>query len=60
MVLDLIQVYQYHTPLKNSPKNSIHNPSFEVYMQFFQTLWHVLFCHKYTPYIHVFHVLFDF
>jgi hypothetical protein len=43
-----------------SPKNSTHNPNFEVYMQFFQTLWHVLFCHKYIPYIQVFHFLFDF
>jgi hypothetical protein len=25
LVLDLIDVYQYHTPLKNSPKNSINN-----------------------------------
>jgi hypothetical protein len=39
MVLDLIHVYQYHTPLKNSPKNSTHNLSFEVNMQFFQILW---------------------
>jgi len=30
MVLDLIHVYQYHIALKNSPKNSTHNPSFEV------------------------------
>jgi hypothetical protein len=36
---------------KNSPKNSIHNLSFEIYMQFFKTLWQVLFCYKYTPYI---------
>jgi len=33
MVLDLIHVYQYHTPLKKSPKIN-----FEIYMQFFQTL----------------------
>jgi hypothetical protein len=38
MVLDLIHVYQYHTPQKKSPKNSIHNLSFEVYMQFLQSL----------------------
>jgi hypothetical protein len=36
MVLDLIHVYQYHTPLKISPKNSTHNLNFEIYMQFFQ------------------------
>jgi len=49
--LDLIHVYQYHTPLKNSLKNSIHNLNFEIYIQKFQTLWWVLFCHKYTSYI---------
>jgi hypothetical protein len=36
MVLHLIHVYQYHTPKKNSAKNSTHNVSFEVYMQYFQ------------------------
>jgi len=37
MVLDLIHIYQYHKPLKkNSPKNSIHNLSFEVYVQFYK------------------------
>jgi len=44
---------------KNSPKNFIHNLTFEIYMQFFQILWQVLFCHKYTPYIQVFHYLLD-
>jgi len=34
--LDLIDLYQYHTPLKISPKNSIPNPSFEVYIQHFK------------------------
>jgi len=29
---NLIDVYQYHSPLKKSPKNSIHNPSFEIYI----------------------------
>ncbi len=38
MVLDLIHVYQYHTLKSNSPNNSTHNPSFDVYMQNFQTL----------------------
>jgi hypothetical protein len=37
--------------IKNSPNNSIHNFTFELYMQFFQTLWYVLFCHKYISYI---------
>jgi hypothetical protein len=60
MVLDLIHVYQYHTPKKNSAKNSTHNVSFEVYMQYFQIPWHVLFCHKYIPYTQVFHCLLDF
>jgi len=32
MAQDLINVYQYHWPQKVSPKNSIHNPSFEVCM----------------------------
>jgi hypothetical protein len=36
IVLYLIDVYQYHTPLKNAPENSIHNPSFEVYIQIFK------------------------
>jgi hypothetical protein len=36
IVLDLIDIYQYHKPLKIWPKNSIHNPSFDVYMQFFK------------------------
>jgi hypothetical protein len=54
MVLNLIHVYQYHTPFKNSPKNSTHNLSFELYLQFLQTLWQVLFCHKYIPYIQFF------
>jgi hypothetical protein len=36
MVLDLIDVYQYHTPKNKSPKNPTHNPSFEVYMQIFK------------------------
>jgi len=38
MVLDLIHVYQYHTHKKKSTKNSIHNLSFEVYMQNFQIM----------------------
>jgi hypothetical protein len=36
MVLDLIDVYQYHTPYKNSLKKSTHNFNFEIYMQFFK------------------------
>jgi hypothetical protein len=33
MVLDLIDVYQYHSPFFKIQLNiSIHNPSFEVYM----------------------------
>ncbi len=34
--LDLFDVYQYHIPLKFSPKNSIHNLSFEIYIQNFK------------------------
>jgi hypothetical protein len=59
MVLNLIHVYQYYTILKNSPKNSTHNLSFEIYVQFFQILSQVLFCNKYTPYIQFFHYLLD-
>jgi hypothetical protein len=33
MVLNIIYVYQYHAPLKNSPKNST-NFNFEVYANF--------------------------
>ncbi len=36
VVLDLIDVYQYHTPCKNSPSNSTQNRNFEVCMQFFE------------------------
>jgi len=36
IVLDLIDVYQYPAPLKNSSKNSIHNYSFEIYIQIFK------------------------
>jgi hypothetical protein len=28
MALDLVDVYQYHPPQKNSPQNSIVNPNF--------------------------------
>jgi hypothetical protein len=35
-VLDLIDVYQYPTPLKNSPKNAIYSCSFEMYIQIFK------------------------
>jgi hypothetical protein len=46
--------------IKKLTQDSIHNLSFEIYMQFFQTLWHVLFFQKYTPYIQVFHYLLNF
>jgi hypothetical protein len=35
MVLDLVHVYQYYSPQKNSLQNSTHNLSFEVYLQIF-------------------------
>jgi hypothetical protein len=35
MAIDSIYVYQYHWSQKISPKNSTHNFSFEVCMQFF-------------------------
>jgi hypothetical protein len=31
MALDFIDVYQYHSPLKISPKNSTRHPNFEHY-----------------------------
>jgi hypothetical protein len=43
-----------YTIKKNSPKNSTHNLSFELYLQFLQFLWQLLFCHKYTPYVQFF------
>jgi hypothetical protein len=52
--LDLIDIYQYHTPLKISPKiPSITLVSKSIYWKF-QILWQVLFCHKYTPYVQIF------
>jgi hypothetical protein len=38
MVLDFINVYQYHTHVyqKNSTNNSTHDFSFEIYMQIFK------------------------
>jgi hypothetical protein len=32
MVLHLIGVYQFYSPLNNSTKNYTHNPGFEIYM----------------------------
>jgi hypothetical protein len=43
--------------IKNSLNNSTLNHGSKVYMQFFQTLWRVLFCHKYISYIQDFHYL---
>jgi hypothetical protein len=34
-VLNLPYVHQYHSPPKNSLRNSTHNLSFEIYLQFF-------------------------
>jgi hypothetical protein len=45
--------------MKFHPK-TLKNLNFEIYMQFFQILWHALFCHKYTPYIQVFHFFLNF
>jgi hypothetical protein len=56
MVLDLIHVYQYHTPQKKSPKKFTHNPSFEVYMQKIQIMWCVILSQIYS--IHSFFSLF--
>jgi hypothetical protein len=49
LVLDLIDVYQYLTPLKHSPKNAIHNCSFEIYIQIFKL------CDKYYFVTNIFH-----
>jgi hypothetical protein len=35
MVLDLIDIYQCHSPQKHSVQNSIHNLNFEIYLQFY-------------------------
>jgi len=35
MLIDLVDVYQYHSPQKNSLQNSTHNFSFEIYLQIF-------------------------
>jgi hypothetical protein len=33
--LDLVDVYHYHSPQKNSLQNSTHNFNFDIYLQFF-------------------------
>jgi len=60
MVLKSIYVYWYHSPQRNSTKNSTNNLSFEIYMQIFQTLWWVLFGHKYILCVQVLQYLLDF
>jgi hypothetical protein len=35
MVLNLVDVHQYHSPPNNSLQNSTHNIYFEIYLQFF-------------------------
>jgi hypothetical protein len=35
MILNSIDVYQYHLAHKHSPKSSTHNPNFEVYVYIF-------------------------
>jgi len=45
MVLNLVDVYQYHSPQKNSLHNLTHNFSFEVYLQFAYFVMY-LFQHK--------------
>jgi hypothetical protein len=51
MAIDLIDVYQYHQPQNISPKNSAHNFSFEVCMQFF------IFYDEYYFITNIFHML---
>jgi hypothetical protein len=53
MAQDPIDVYQYHWPQKVSPKNSTHNPSFEVCKQFLHIPWWILFHHKYISYVEI-------
>jgi hypothetical protein len=51
---NLIVVYQYHTSLKISLKNSIHNLNFEIYIQIFKL------CDEYyfvTNILHMFKLL---
>jgi hypothetical protein len=50
MVLDLVDVYQYHSPQKNSLQNSTHNFSFEVCLQFSYSVT-LFFWHKYISYV---------
>jgi hypothetical protein len=47
--LDLINVYQYHAPYKNSPKHSIDNLTFEIHSQIFKL------CDKYYLVINIIH-----
>jgi hypothetical protein len=35
MILNSIDIYQYHLAQKHSPKSSTHDPNFEVYVYFF-------------------------
>jgi hypothetical protein len=35
MVLNLVNVHQYHSPPKKSLQNSTHNLNFEIYLQIF-------------------------
>jgi hypothetical protein len=50
MVLDLIDVYQYYSPQKNSLQISIHNLCFEIYLYF------EIFCDEYYFDTNIFHM----
>jgi hypothetical protein len=50
MVLNLVDVYQYHSPPKKSLQNSIDNLNFEVYLEFF------MFCDVYFSNTNILHM----
>jgi hypothetical protein len=51
MVLNVVDVHQYHSPPKKLLQNSIHNLSFEVYLQLF------ILCDVYFFDTNIFHML---
>jgi len=60
MVLNFVDVYQYHLPPKNSLLNSTHNFNFEIYLQFFILCDVYIFQQKYISYVQVCECLLEF
>jgi hypothetical protein len=50
MILDLVDVYQDHSPQKKSLQNSTHNFGFEVCLQFSYFVTYI-FWHKYISHV---------